>query len=240
MTRIFVDNVGRPLENRKDSAASSKVNISDFTIWILTNHCFDFWANKRRNKIALSADENAWTDMDRTVYVAQAPVASLEALLELEADRFASLSLTAEGVQREAGAVLGEFRKGQASPDRRLHALLWETAFEVATYGHPTIGLEADIRAMPSGIDRAIAFHRTFYRPERSTIVVAGDVSPDVVVEAVGRTHGGWTGHPDAAPAPVHPEEPPQDAPRDATERGLHDLFMTWLCSQGRGGCPLS
>ena len=44
--------------------------------------------------LALAVDENAWTDEDRTVYVSRAPAASLDALLEVEADRFADLSLT--------------------------------------------------------------------------------------------------------------------------------------------------
>jgi len=168
--------------------------------------------------LALAVDENAWTDTDRTVYVARAPAGSLEALLELEADRFAALSLTADGVRRESGAVLGEYRKGQASPDRRVHAFLWETAFRVSPYGHPVIGLEADIQGMPEGLARAVAFHGTHYRPERATVVVAGDVDPESVVEIVRRTHGGWVGAVDAAPAPARPVEPPQEAPREASE----------------------
>jgi len=168
--------------------------------------------------LALAVDENAWTDADRTVYVARAPAGSLNALLELEADRFAALSLTAEGVRRESGAVLGEYLKGQASPDRRVHGLLWETAFTVAPYGHPVIGLEADIQGMPEGLARAVAFHRTHYRPERATVVVAGDVDPESVIDTVRRTHGSWLGAEDAAAAPARPVEPPQEAPREATE----------------------
>ena len=172
---------------------------------------------RARRLLALAVDENAWTDEDRTVYVSRAPAASLPALLEVEADRFAGLSLTAAGVRREAGAVHGEFRKGQASPDRRIVELLRDTAFDVSTYGHPVIGLEADIAGMPDGFDRAVAFHRTFYRPERAVLVVTGDIEPAGVVALARRTHGGWVGHPDADPAPSRPEEPPQVAPREAT-----------------------
>lgn len=173
---------------------------------------------REKRLLSLAVDENAWTDEDRTVYVARAPAASLGALLEVEADRFSDLSLTAEGVRREAGAVYGEFRKGRASPDRRIHTLLRETAFDTSTYGHPVIGLEDDIAGMPEGLDRAVAFHRTFYRPDRAVLVVTGDIEPGAVVEMARRTHGGWRGHPDASAAPERPEEPAQEAPRDVSE----------------------
>ncbi|MEC8425784.1 MAG: pitrilysin family protein, partial [Myxococcota bacterium] len=173
---------------------------------------------REKRLLELAVDENAWTDEDRTVYIARAPSASLRELLAVEADRFQALALTAAGVRREAGAVYGEFRKGLASPDRRIHELLRRTAFVVSTYGHPVIGLESDIAGMPEGLDRAVAFHRTYYRPERALLVVTGDIDPSAVVNAVHTTHGGWVGHPEAADAPERPREPPQTAPRDATE----------------------
>lgn len=164
--------------------------------------------------LSLAVDENAWTSTDHTVYVARAPAASLPALLAVEADRFMALSLTADGVRREAGAVYGEYRKGRASPDNRAWELLWETAFPTHPYGHSTIGLEADIAAMPERVDRAIAFHRTFYQPGRATVVVAGDVEPEAVLDLVEASHGAWRPHPDAAPALERPAEPPQEAER--------------------------
>jgi zinc protease len=168
--------------------------------------------------LSLAVDENAWTSSDHTVYVARAPTASLPELLEIEADRFMGLSLTAEGVRREAGAVYGEFRKGRSDPDSRVWEMLWEAAFAVHPYGHSTIGLEADIAAMPERVDRAIAFHRTFYQPSRATVVVAGDVEPEAVLELVSRTHGAWRPRPEAAPAPERPAEPPQTAERRRVE----------------------
>jgi zinc protease len=173
---------------------------------------------REKQLLALAVDENAWTDEDRTVYVSRAPAASLGPLLKVEADRFADLSLTADGVRREAGAVYGEFRKGLASPDNRIYELLRDTAFDTSTYGHPVIGLEEDIAGMPDGLDRAVAFHRTFYRPERAVLVVTGDIDPAAVVDMARRTHGGWQGHPDASAAPERPEEPPQEGARVASE----------------------
>lgn len=173
---------------------------------------------REKRLLELAVDENAWTDADRTVYIARAPSASLPELLAVEADRFQALALTAAGVRREAGAVYGEFRKGRANPDRRVHELLWRTAYEVAPYGHPVIGLESDIADMPEGLDRAVAFHRTYYRPERALVVVTGDIDPSAVVDSVRGTHGGWKGHPESSDAPERPLEPLQSGPRDKTE----------------------
>jgi zinc protease len=183
--------------------------------------------------LELAVDENAWTSEDHTVYVSRAPKASLAKLLEIDIDRFAHLSLTPDGVRREAGAVYGEFRKGRASPDERVYEALRGAAFELHPYGHSTIGLEQDISAMPTGHAQAVAFHQTYYRPQRATVVIAGDIDPGEAIAQVTRTHSGWKGHPAAAPPPPLPEEPPQQGERrvqvDWTEGAVNArVAMGW------------
>ena len=99
--------------------------------------------------LELAAEENAWTSEDDTCYHLLFPAQQLEAVLRLEVDRFSALVLTDEGVRRESGAVYGEFRKSRSNPEMLLWEALWSTAFAVHPYGHSTLGLEADIAAMP-------------------------------------------------------------------------------------------
>ena len=82
VARKLVDNVGRALANRKQPAASSKVYIGDFTVWIFTNHRFDFWANKRWNKIALSTDE-IFSDIDGEAFSVVFPNLPVRQLVEV-------------------------------------------------------------------------------------------------------------------------------------------------------------
>jgi zinc protease len=50
-----------------------------------------------------------------------------------------------------------------------------DTAFDVHTYKHLTIGFEKDVRAMPEGYQYSISFHNRYYRPENCVLLLAGD-----------------------------------------------------------------
>jgi zinc protease len=164
--------------------------------------------------VALGVEENAWTSQDETCYHLLGPVEHLEELLRIEADRFANLGLTEAGVRREAGAVYGEFRKSEADPFDALSKRLWSTAFTVHPYKHDTLGLEADIKAMPEGLERALAFRAAHYRPDQALVVVTGDVDSKSAMAQVQAAFGDWSAA-GAAPGPV-PVEPPQRRARRA------------------------
>lgn len=174
---------------------------------------------REQELLRLSVDENAWTNQDATVYHLTAPAKNLSRLLELEADRFDALTLEDAGVRKEAGAVYGEFRKGQASPGRAVWAGMWATAFDVHPYHHTTLGIEADIAAMPDQLEAARTFFRTWYRPDHATLVVAGDVEVAEVLPQIRRTYGTWS----AKQAPPWPEIPVEPA-----QTGLRRTQIVW------------
>jgi len=165
---------------------------------------------REKKLLALSVTENAWTSQDATVYHLMLPAQNLDAVLKIEADRFQALSLEADGVRKEAGAVYGEFRKGRASPDRAVWEATWATAFSSHPYHHTTIGVEADIAAMPEQLDAARRFFTTWYRPENATLVLAGDLEPGKARAIVLRTFGQWAPEAEAPPWPPTPVEPAQ------------------------------
>jgi zinc protease len=162
----------------------------------------------------MAAEDNAWTWLDETVYHVTLAAPNLPRLIEMEADRFQGLVLTADDVQREAGAVYGEFRKSQADPDSRLWQMLYETAFTTHTYHHDTLGYEADIADMPTAHPYALSFFDRYYRPEYATILVVGDVVPDDVFAHVDAAYGDWERA--TVPPPAIPEEPVQEEARRA------------------------
>ncbi len=169
----------------------------------------------RENEILrLGADENAWTWFDDTVYHQVIATSELPRLVEIEADRFQNLQLTPDDIERESGAVYGEFRKGRASPGNRMWEELYATAFTTHTYAHDTIGYEADIAAMPTAYDHAMGFFDKYYRPEHAVIVVAGDVQPDQTFELIRGAYSDWK--PATVPPNVIPVEPEQTEPRQA------------------------
>ena len=169
---------------------------------------------REKKLLGLSVTENAWTSQDATVYHLTLPAPNLAEVLAIESDRFRRLSLDADGVRKEAGAVYGEFRKGRASPDRAIWEAAWATAFRIHPYHHTTIGIEADIAAMPEQLDAARRFFETWYRPENATLVLAGDLDAAEALAAVERTFGRWAPSSTPPPWPELPVEPPPDGLR--------------------------
>ncbi len=163
--------------------------------------------------VEMGVEENAWTSQDETCYHLLAPAQHLETLLEMEWDRFANLALTEEGVRREAGAVYGEFRKGQADPDEQLWEALWADAFSVHPYRHSTLGIEDDIAAMPTGLARALRFRSQHYRPDKALVVVTGDLNVMTTLRAVDETFGHWQVDAGATAVPAQ-TEPAQGRPQ--------------------------
>ena len=163
---------------------------------------------REQQLLALSVAENAWTSTDATVYHLTLPARNIDAVLAIEADRFQFLHLEEEGVRKEAGAVYGEFRKGRASAENALWTGVFATAFDVHPYHHTTIGIEADIQAMPDQTAAARTFFQTWYRPDNAILIVAGDVQPAAVRASIHRHFGDWKAASGVPPWPAIPVEP--------------------------------
>ncbi len=161
---------------------------------------------------AMGAHANAYTTDDYTCYHLSFAAGHLPRVIELEADRFQNLAYTEQDFQTEAGAVYGEYRKGRTNPFEVLEEALRDTAFEVHTYKHTTIGFEADIAAMPGMLDYSRSFFQRFYRPDNVIILVAGEIDPvEKTLTLIRQHYGPW--QPGYIPPQV-PVEPEQTVPR--------------------------
>lgn len=161
----------------------------------------------------MGASSNAYTDDDRTVYHTTLAAEDLDLLLELEADRFLHLEYSEEDFRTEALAVLGEYWKDSAEPLNRLHEVLRDTAFDVHSYKHTTMGFLRDIERMPEMYEYSLAFFDRFYRPENTTLLIAGDVQPEQARALAEKHWGGWRR---GSYRLEVPREPEQTAPREA------------------------
>jgi zinc protease len=159
------------------------------------------------------AASNAYTSDDITVYHTTFAKEDVEGLLLMEADRFQNLKYTADAFKTETRAVLGEYNKNSANPILKLLETLHGTAFNKHTYRHITMGFLKDIEDMPNQYDYSLKFFDRYYRPEYTTIVVAGDIQPKTVRALVEKYWGAWKRGEYKA---MVPSEPPPDAPRTA------------------------
>jgi len=153
------------------------------------------------------ADSNAYTSDDRTVYHTTFSKEDLDQIMMLEADRFQNLKVPVDLFKTETKAVLGEYNKNAASPVRKLYEVLRDTAYQTHTYKHTTMGFLRDIENYPNLYDYSLEFFKRYYRPEYTTIIVAGDVKHDNVAQLVNKY---WTNWQRGSYVPQIPSEPEQ------------------------------
>jgi zinc protease len=138
------------------------------------------------------ARENANTSDDRTIYHITFAKEDLPKIMEIYADRFMNLAYSPEAFKTESRAVLGEYNKNSANPIRKLLEVQRNAAYNTHTYKHTTMGFIKDIEDMPNQYDYSKEFFRRWYRPEYTTIVVAGDVKAGEVFALVDKYWSGW------------------------------------------------
>jgi zinc protease len=158
------------------------------------------------------AASNAFTSDDLTAFYTTFSKEDLAEILAMEADRFQTLKYTPEYFKTETGAVLGEYNKNSSDPEEKLDEVLHDAAFDRHTYKHTTMGFLKDVQDMPNQYDYSLKFFDRYYRPEYTTIVVAGDVDAKQVRALVDKSWGNWmrgSYHPDI------PAEPAQQGPRE-------------------------
>lgn len=153
------------------------------------------------------ASANANTSLDRTIYHMTGNVDYLEKMFELESDRFMNLNYPEHDFKVEAGAVKGEYTKNFANPYQQLYEKLLSTAFDTHTYKHTTMGFFKDIVDMPNQYQYSLKFFDRYYRPEYSTIVVVGDVTPEKVNMLAEKYFGKWERGKYSVQIPVEPEQ---------------------------------
>ncbi|MBF9253937.1 insulinase family protein [Pontibacter sp. 172403-2] len=156
---------------------------------------------------AMGASANANTSLDRTMYYMTGNADMLDKMFEIEADRFQHLKYSEHDFKTEAGAVKGEYTKNSASPYQQLYEKVAGTAFNKHTYAHTTMGFFEDVVDMPNQYDYSLTFFDRFYRPEYTTILVVGDVTPERVNKLAEQYFGMWE-HGNYKPEiPVEPKQ---------------------------------
>ncbi|MEJ2083910.1 MAG: pitrilysin family protein, partial [Acidobacteriota bacterium] len=101
-----------------------------------------------------------------------------------------------------------------ASSDSLEKLKVHDTAFDRHTYKHLTIGLEADVRAMPEGYEYSRKFFQHYYRPENCVLLLVGDFDENRAEQLVRKYYASWK---PGYVAPTIQPEPEQTAPREAS-----------------------
>ena len=155
---------------------------------------------------------NAGTNFDYTFYWQTVPINALDMVLWLESDRMASLNVDDANLKSERDVVIEELRLRVLNPPYgRLGTLVFENSFKESNYRWMPIGSQEDLEAATLADVRD--FHKTYYRPDNATIVIAGDVDAKELIAKVERYFGAIPRGEGAIPRPSK-AEPAQTAER--------------------------
>ncbi|HEX4419572.1 MAG TPA: pitrilysin family protein [Kofleriaceae bacterium] len=173
-------------------------------------------------KRAGSSEANASTGADRTAYHEVLPAHQLELALWLEADRMGYFARDFDRERLVAQQAVVRAERRQRYEDVPYGAERFAVALALYPEGHPlrhlTIGRHDDIQA--ATVDDVLAFYRTWYVPANATLVIAGDVPPDVDAR-VDRYFGSFP----ASRRPVRPVPPPLAGPATPAPPPVVDRF---------------
>lgn len=159
-----------------------------------------------REGLAFGADTNAQTNFDYTLYTLDLPRADpklVDTALMLMRETASELTFSPEAVTRERGVVLSEMR------DRNSWAL--RNAADQMAFANPG---SLYSRRLPIGTTEALnaatgaslkAFWSRAYVPQKTTIIVVGDVDPDKVEALIRQHFESWL----ARPTPPQPSAGP-------------------------------
>jgi len=138
---------------------------------------------------AAGGRENAFTSYDHTAYFQQLHKSKLPLAMQLESDRMHNLLMAEKEYAKELKVVMEE-RRWRTDDDP--HALVFErlmaTAYEEHPYHNPIIGWMGDLQNMTA--TDALDWYKTWYAPNNSTLVVAGDVKADEVFALAQKHYG--------------------------------------------------
>jgi zinc protease len=164
---------------------------------------------------SVGGQSNAYTTDDETVFWETVPAQYLPMILWLEADRMATLRVDKETFTSEREVVKEERRmRVDNQPYGRLNEIIYDQAFTVHPYKHPTIGSMADLEA--ATIEDVQDFYHTYYVPANATLVLVGDFDTPQALQLVNQ----YMGRVPKAAKPVPrdiPQEPAQTKEKRAT-----------------------
>ena len=177
---------------------------------------------------AVGGRENAFTSRDYTAYFQQVEKSKLDQVMKLEADRMSNLNFDDAEFLKEIQVVMEERRlRTEDNPSSLLNESLMATAYMSSPYRHPVVGWMNDLANMKAADARD--WYRSWYKPNNATVVVAGDVDPQVILRAVEKYYGAAS----ARELPVRkPQiEPPQKGIKQVQVKAPADsaqLAMAW------------
>lgn len=132
---------------------------------------------------------NAYTSRDVTVYHEDVTAETLPLVIDLEAERFANLDISAQTLESEREVVLEERRlRTEDNPDGLAFEALAALAWQAHPYRWPTIGWRSDVESVT--VAACQEFFDTYYAANNLTVVIVGDFDAEPTLAHLKRRFG--------------------------------------------------
>ena len=132
---------------------------------------------------------NAYTSRDVTVYHEDVTAESLPLVIDLEAERFLNLDISASTLESEREVVLEERRlRTEDTPDGRGFEALAALVWQAHPYRWPTIGWRSDVESVT--VEACQEFFDTYYAANNLTVVIVGDFDTTTTLAQIERAFG--------------------------------------------------
>lgn len=138
-----------------------------------------------------ATDMNGTTNTDRTNYFENVPTTALDMALWMESDRMGHLlgAIDQKTLDEQRGVVQNEKRQGENQPYGQLREVIARTMYPKAhPYHHTTIGSMNDLDA--ASLDDVKTWFRTWYGPNNTVLVLAGDIDLATAKDKVAKYFG--------------------------------------------------
>jgi len=113
-------------------------------------------------------------------------------LMDLLSDELRNPSFPQDQFDKQKGQMLSQLEESKESPESQAARLFYNAVFPA---GHPYHRLTVDEAQKALGgltRDDVVAFHKKYYRPDTTIIVIAGDVDKTQAVDLVKQYLGDW------------------------------------------------
>ena len=132
---------------------------------------------------------------------------------DLLAEAVTQPSFPEDELRRKVGEIQAALRNAESEPETVAGRALAEQIYPGHPYARPALGTPASVGTLDRV--KVSAFHRSYYRPDATTVVVVGDVSATEVRARLLARLGGW--RVPATPLPSVPSAPESVPPAERT-----------------------
>lgn len=178
--RCYVHNTGSAYEGRHLGAGLSH----------MLEHILAGGSTTRRTKTqfteifdSLGGKTNAYTSESVTAFHVDCPGSAVSVAIELIADNMQNSTIPENEYVQELGVVQRELEMYAAERDSVLYNTLKQLIYAEHPARHPIVGYQDVVQQVKR--EDVVAFYKDRYVPQNMTVVVAGDVQTDSVLETV-------------------------------------------------------